>query len=81
MEFPIGLVLLSKLGILSVERLRATRRYVLLGIVLFSVVITPGGDPFSPLVMASVMYVLYEVTIILLSRGRRQTDAADTPPG
>lgn len=68
MEFPIALVLLSKLGILSVERLRASRRYVMLGIVLFAVVITPGGDPVSPVVMAGVMYLLYELTILILRR-------------
>ena len=68
MEFPIALVLLSKLGILSVDRLRASRRYVMLGIVLFAVVITPGGDPVSPVAMAGVMYVLYEITIVILRR-------------
>jgi sec-independent protein translocase protein TatC len=78
MEFPIALVLLAKLGILSVERLRASRRYVLLGIVVFSVVITPGGDPVSPTVMAAVMYLLFELTIVLLGRGRRQAGAPDT---
>lgn len=71
MEFPIVIVLLSKLGILSVERLRASRRYVLLGIVVFAVVITPGGDPVSPTVMAAVMYALYELTIMLLRRQSR----------
>ena len=66
MEFPIVLVLLSKLGIVKPEKLRASRRYVLLGIVIFAVVITPGGDPISPLVMSAVMYVLYEFTIFML---------------
>lgn len=81
MEFPIALVLLSKLGILDVERLRRSRRYVLLGIVVFAVFATPGGDPVSPTVMAGVMYVLYEVTIILLGRSRRAAAADDTPAG
>ena len=43
MEFPIVLVLLSRLGILSIERLRSSRRVVLLGIVVFAVIATPGG--------------------------------------
>jgi sec-independent protein translocase protein TatC len=75
MQFPIVLVFLSKLGILSVEQLKQMRRYVLLGIVIFAVVITPGGDPFSPIVMSGVMYTLYEFTILLLSR-RQPTDEA-----
>jgi len=68
MEFPIVLVLLNRMGILSVERLRRSRRYVLLGVVIFAVVITPGGDPVSPMVMTAVMFVLYELTIRVLDR-------------
>ena len=68
MQFPILLVLLAKLGILGVDRLRHTRRYVLLGIVIFAVVVTPGTDPISPVIMSSVMYLLYEGTIVVLGR-------------
>lgn len=74
MEFPIVLVLLSKLGVIKSEKLRASRRYVFLGIVIFSVVITPGGDPVSPTVMSAVMYVLYEFTIFFLGRTKRADD-------
>jgi sec-independent protein translocase protein TatC len=68
MEFPIGLALLNKLGILSLDRLRANRRYAFLIIVIFAVVVTPGGDPVSPSVMSVVMYGLYELTIRVLGR-------------
>lgn len=68
MQFPIVLVLLSKTGIVTVERLRQNRRYVIFGIVVFAVVVTPGGDPFSPTIMALVMYPLYELTILLVGR-------------
>jgi sec-independent protein translocase protein TatC len=71
MQFPTAIVLLAKLGVLTVQRLRAARRYVLLGIVVFAVVVTPGGDPVSPIVLTGVMYVLYELTILLLSRSSR----------
>lgn len=75
MEFPIVLVLLSKVGIVSAERLRRNRRYVFLGIFIFAVVVTPGGDPYSPSVMGAVMYVLYELTIRLVARGdKRRAD-------
>lgn len=78
MQFPIVLVLLSKVGIVSVERLRRGRRYVFVGIFIVAVVVTPGGDPFSPIIMAAVMYPLYEVTIWLVARsehGKRARDA------
>jgi sec-independent protein translocase protein TatC len=62
------LVFLDRLGILHVEQLRSLRRYVLFGVVVFAVVVTPGGDPISPLVLAGTMYILYEFTIFLLGR-------------
>lgn len=71
MEFPILLVLLAKVGLVSPSRLRRARRYVMLGIFVFAVVVTPGGDPISPLIMALVMYPLYELTIYLVSRTDR----------
>lgn len=69
MEFPIALVFLAKLGVLSVDMLKKSRRMVILGIVIFAVVVTPGGDPISPIVMAGVMYALFEFTIYMLMRG------------
>lgn len=70
MQFPIVLVFLDRLGILDVQQLKTMRRYVLFGVVVFAVVITPGGDPVSPLVLAGTMYTLYEFTIFLLQRRR-----------
>jgi sec-independent protein translocase protein TatC len=71
MEFPIVLVLLSKVGIVSSKRLRSSRKMAVLGIVIFSECVTPGADFVSPIVMAVVMYGLYEVSIILIRLGGR----------
>ncbi len=71
MEFPIVLVLLSKVGIVTSKRLRSSRRMVILGITVFSAIATPGGDIVSPTVMAVVMYILYEASIILVKIGGR----------
>ena len=75
MQFPIVLVFLDRLGILNVEQLKSMRRYVLLGVVIFAVVITPGGDPISPLVLSGTMYALYEFTIFLMQRRKRERGA------
>ena len=74
MQFPIVIVLLSKVGIVSVERLKRNRRYVFVGIFVLAVVVTPGGDPISPTIMALVMYPLYELTIWLVARSSRGRD-------
>ncbi len=75
MQFPIVLIFLDRLGILNVDQLREMRRYVLLGVVIFAVVVTPGGDPISPIVLSATMYVLYEFTIFLLQRRRRRIES------
>jgi sec-independent protein translocase protein TatC len=71
MEFPIFLVLLSKLGIVTSKRLGSSRRMAVLFIVIFSAVITPGADLVSPVVMAVVMYGLYEASIVMIRMGGR----------
>ena len=71
MEFPIVLVLLSKVGIVTSKRLSSSRRMAILGIVIFSAFVTPGADLVSPIVMAVVMYGLYEVSIVMIRMGGR----------
>lgn len=71
MEYPIVLVLLSKVGIVTSARLRSSRRYVIVLIAVVSAVITPGGDPISPTVLGVVMYLLYELSILLVRWGGR----------
>jgi sec-independent protein translocase protein TatC len=71
MEFPILLFGLSRVGILTSDRLRAARRYVILGIAIFAAVATPGGDLVSPFVLGSTMYVLFEATVFFIRRSGR----------
>ena len=71
MEFPIVLYALSRVGIATSARLRASRRMVILGIAIFSAIATPGGDLVSPTVLGLTMYVLFELTIIAIRRSGR----------
>lgn len=71
LEFPIVLIGLSRVGILSSDRLRASRRYVLLIIAIFAAVATPGGDVVSMLALGGTMYVLYELTVQFIKRTGR----------
>jgi sec-independent protein translocase protein TatC len=77
MQFPILLVLAAKVGLVDAERLRRGRRYVIIAIFIFAVVVTPGGDPISPVIMALVMYPLYELTIRLVGRSPRVEEVTD----
>ena len=71
MEFPILLVGLSRVGILTSDRLRRSRRAIILGIAVFSAVATPGGDLVSPTVLGVCLYVLFEGTILVIRRSGR----------
>ena len=71
MEFPILMFGLSRVGILTSERLSFYRRYVVLGIAVIAAVITPGTDIVSPLVLGLTMYVLFEVTVQVIKRTGR----------
>jgi sec-independent protein translocase protein TatC len=71
MEYPILLVLLSRVGIVTAERLRSGRRYVVLAFAVVAAVATPGGDIISPFVLGLTMYALYELSILLVRAGGR----------
>ncbi len=69
MEYPIVLVLLSKVGIVTSARLKSSRRYVVIIFAIVAAVATPGGDIISPFVLGLTMYALYELSIILVRMG------------
>ncbi len=71
MEFPVLLYGLSRVGIVTSQRLRRYRRYIILGIAVFATVVTPGGDLVSPSVLGVTLYVLFELTIIVIRRSGR----------
>lgn len=62
-QFPVILLLLNRVGILSYRFLAARRRYIVILIVLVAIMITPGGDPISSGTLAIVMYGLFEGTL------------------
>lgn len=66
LEFPVLLYLLARLGILSYAFLSRRRRFVVVIIALFAVVITPGDIVIGSLTLAVVMYGLFEITLQLI---------------
>lgn len=70
MEFPIVLIGLARVGVLNYRVVARRRRQIIVGIVVFSTIVTPGGDIFSPLIMSGVMYVLFELSMFVMRRVR-----------
>jgi sec-independent protein translocase protein TatC len=71
MEYPILLIGLSRVGIVTSARLRSSRRIALLVMFVFAAIATPGGDLVSPIVLTFALYVLYEGTILFVRRTGR----------
>ena len=64
-EFPLVLIFLTIVGILSSRKMRQWRRPAILFISIFAAVITPSSDPYSMLAMMVPMYLFYEGAIIV----------------
>ncbi len=68
-EYPILLVFLSRVGIITSAKLRTWRRGAVVGIVILSTIATPGTDIVSPVILAVTLLILYEFSIILVKAG------------
>jgi sec-independent protein translocase protein TatC len=64
-EFPILLISLSAVGVLTHETMRKYRRQVILGLAIFAAVITPSPDPISMLALLIPLVLFYEGAIIV----------------
>jgi sec-independent protein translocase protein TatC len=65
-ELPLVLTFLAQVGILSSQTLRKKRALALVILWVLSTVLTPGSDPYSPIILGTAMTVLYELSIILI---------------
>jgi sec-independent protein translocase protein TatC len=66
LEFPVILFVLARLGVLSYAFLSRRRRWAVLLIALFAIIITPGDIVIGSLTLAVVMYGLFEITLQLI---------------
>ena len=64
-EFPLLLISLTLVGVLSSRQLRVWRRYSVLTIAVFAAVITPSQDWFTMSAMMVPLLVFYELSIVV----------------
>lgn len=67
-EFPLLIILLIWLGIMTTAFLRKYRKHAIVVIVIIAAVVTPTTDPLNMLFMAAPLYVLYEIAILVGAR-------------
>jgi sec-independent protein translocase protein TatC len=79
-EFPLAIALFSLMGVLTAETLRRYRRHAIFAAFVLAAVITPTQDPFTMVVMALPLSVMYEGNVLfarLVERSRRRRAASD----
>jgi sec-independent protein translocase protein TatC len=72
-QTPLIMLFLERINVFTIEDFRAKRRIAILVIAIAAAVLTPGQDPFSMLLLACPMILLYELGILLIGRSGRQT--------
>jgi sec-independent protein translocase protein TatC len=65
-EMPVVLFLLGMMGVISSAWLYKNRLYWIVALLILAQFLTPGADPFTPLIMFIPLYVLWEASALLL---------------
>jgi sec-independent protein translocase protein TatC len=73
-QTPIVIFFLNKFGLLPLQAIHKSRKFVILGIVVLAAAITPGSDMFSLFSLAIPLYLLFEFGVLLcyFSERKRQ---------
>jgi len=70
-ELPLALTLLGLVGIVTPQGLARRRIWIWIGIFVGANVVTPGVDPFTPLLLTFPLIILFELSIIVIRILRR----------
>lgn len=73
-QMPLLIMLLARIGIVSAAFLRHYRRHAFVIILIAAAVITPSTDPFSLTIVTIPLYLLFEASIVLAGRVKREEE-------
>jgi sec-independent protein translocase protein TatC len=85
-QIPVGVLAVTRMGLISARQLARNRGYVILGIAVLAAVATPTPDPVTMMIAMAPLVVLFELSVLLAriierrSEGRRgRWDVDDDP--
>lgn len=67
-ELPMLALILSKLGLLSPQFMRSSRRYAIIVMLIIAAIVTPTPDMQTMLIVTFPLLLLYEISIVVSSR-------------
>jgi sec-independent protein translocase protein TatC len=76
-QLPVVIYILSKLGIMTPQFMRASRRYATVLILIIAAVVTPTADPYTMMIVALPLFVLYEVSIMISANIQKKKQKAE----
>jgi sec-independent protein translocase protein TatC len=74
-EFPLVIILLVWLGIMTTAFLRKYRRHAIVVIFIIAAIVTPTPDPVTQSIFAIPLYALYEIAIMVSARVEKKRGA------
>lgn len=78
-ELPIIIYILSKLGIMTPQFMRSSRRYATVIILIIAAIVTPTPDLFTMFTVSLPLFLLYEISIVVsgrVAKNRAKKEAA-----
>ena len=71
-ELPVVCWLLAKIGVLKASFMRHYRRHAIVVIVILGAIITPTGDPVTLMLVSVPIYLLWELSILIVKGSERE---------
>jgi sec-independent protein translocase protein TatC len=75
-QLPVIIFILSKMGIMTPAFMRASRRYSTVLILIVAAVVTPTADPYTMLIVALPLFMLYELSIYISANIEKKKNKA-----
>lgn len=70
-ELPLIMWLLSTFGVVNRSMLTEYRRHAVVVVIIVAAIITPTGDPFTLAIVALPLYLLYELSVLMIRESKK----------
>jgi sec-independent protein translocase protein TatC len=76
-QFPVVVYFMTKVGMLTPQFMRKFRKHAIVVILVLGAVVTPSPDPFSMMLIATPLYLLFEISILISALVVRKQQKAE----